>query len=312
MSKINTHVTATDRTLKHMSIDRDSELQKVLKLQRDLGIRIRNEARQNIMTSKINFEFLRRDADAPRAVRDLRDPEGRQEVKRDWLLDVRTGDREPILDLIDEVRRLASKPEYKGLLTDHPVEISRPVTEYVNGQLEAVGPMSNYATMVPEEEMLLPAEMGVEDGVKVLSQELELVRTKIRMALVEQNEIVETMRQETIQVPRISFAWNQQFKGIHTTRYLYAMQKRYQEKDLHGLYDESVDEETRRKEVMRLRQTTTAQEEHQFVQWKAKTVAQTSSLKRTLSTLGEHLSRRLSYQRKGDIALPNHTPAAGY
>jgi hypothetical protein len=164
-----------EKWLQTCSRDLDSEVQKVLKLQRDLGIRIRNEARMNVLTKKLNFMAAKEDKNPPRSIREFQNPEKRAEIRKEWLPDARTGQLEPILDLVDEVRMLCDKPEYRDLIKDRDVEIPRPMYHKDRGQNMLVGKIHPYATLVPEEEQLLPAELGQEDGQKVLQQELDLV-----------------------------------------------------------------------------------------------------------------------------------------
>jgi hypothetical protein len=88
------------------------------------------------------------------------------------------------------------------------------------------------------------------------------------------------------------------------------MQKTITEADLPGLADETVDQTTRMKEIIKLRQGATAKEEIEFDSWKERTVARTNSISRTLSSLGARLKNKPMYQRRGSISLPKSTPHA--
>jgi len=311
LHKINGAFSATENWLMAMSRQRDHEVMKVIKLQRDLGIRIRNEARMNVLTKKLNFMAVKDDDDAPRAIREYKLPQVRKEVKSKWLPDARTGQLEPILDLVDEVRMLCALPVYRSLIKDRAVEIPRPMFQKVRGQNTLIGKPHKYATLVLEEEQLLPAELGQEDGQKVLQQELHLVRQKIRMALLEGEEIRETMNQEIVLVPRMTVSWTNKFKGIATKKQLYQMQKQLTAQDLPGLRDDEVDAATKMRAVIKLRQDAAAKEDLEFEYWKEDTVARTNSISRTLTQIGTALSRKASYLRPGANALPRHTPYAG-
>ena len=57
---------------------------------------------------------------------------------------------------------------------------------------------SKYATLVPEDELLPHAELGREDRYKVLEQDLHQTRIKIQRALIEQDAILKTMKEDKL------------------------------------------------------------------------------------------------------------------
>jgi hypothetical protein len=79
---------------------------------------------------------------------------------------------------------------------------------------------------VPEEELLPHSELGREDRSKVLEQELYQTRIKIQRALIEQDAILKTMKEDHIFIPRLTFSWNRRHAGISTMAYSYGMQAR--------------------------------------------------------------------------------------
>jgi hypothetical protein len=85
---------------------------------------------------------------------------------------------------------------------------------------------SKHATLVPEEELLPHSELGREDRSKVLEQELYQTRIKIQRALIEQDAILKTMKEDHIFIPRLTFSWNRRHAGISTMAYSYGMQAR--------------------------------------------------------------------------------------
>lgn len=292
--------------------ERDEALAEMQWLRRCLAVRLRNQAREKVIMMKLNWLKAKESGKHEKLKKKQRKEyesglKGKSSLL-DWdyepkWRDVKTGQKEPIEVLVKMVDELARK--HKDLIPMEMVEIYPsasadksivPIKRDVN-EPPPQARESKYATLVPEDELLPHAELGREDRYKVLEQELYQTRIKIQRALIEQDAILKTMKEDNIFIPRLTFSWNRRHAGISTMAYSYGMQARITKKDIAGLADDHIgfhEKMRREEEILKLKIAAGVRDKQEHESWREKAVARTSSLHRTLTELGTRLRRRAS------------------